>query len=91
MDPCATAQTPAKSLRRLSPVLIQYERGNIMPLIQLIVALVVVGVALWLINNYIPMDGTIKKILNVVVVIVVVLWLLSAFGVLGSMSGMRVG
>jgi hypothetical protein len=37
------------------------------------------------------MDGTIKKILNVVVVIVVVLWLLSAFGVLGPMSGMRVG
>ena len=35
-----------------------------MPLLQLIVALVVVGVALWLINNYIPMDGTIKKILN---------------------------
>ncbi|MFZ1829511.1 MAG: Thivi_2564 family membrane protein [Candidatus Competibacteraceae bacterium] len=62
-----------------------------MPLIQLIVALVVVGVALWLINNYIPMDGNIKKILNVVVIIVVILWLLSAFGVLGSMSGMRVG
>jgi hypothetical protein len=62
-----------------------------MPLIQLIVALVVVGVALWLINNYIPMDATIKKILNVVVVIVVVLWLLSAFGILGSMQGMRVG
>jgi len=62
-----------------------------MPLIQLIVALVVVGVALWLINNYIPMDGTIKKILNVVVVIAVVLWLLSAFGILGSMQGMRVG
>lgn len=62
-----------------------------MPLIQLIVALVVVGVALWLINNYIPMDATIKKILNVVVVIVVVLWLLSAFGILDSMQGMRVG
>ncbi len=62
-----------------------------MPLIQLIVALVVVGVALWLINNYIPMDGNIKKILNVVVIIVVVLWLLSAFGILGSMQGMRVG
>lgn len=62
-----------------------------MPLIQLIVALVVVGVILWLINNYIPMDATIKKILNVVVVIVVILWLLSAFGVLGSISGMRVG
>jgi formate hydrogenlyase subunit 4 len=62
-----------------------------MPLIQLVIALVVVGVALWLINNYIPMDATIKKILNVVVVIVVVLWLLSLFGVLGSMSGMHVG
>lgn len=62
-----------------------------MPLIQLIVALVVVGVALWLINNFIPMDGNIKKILNVVVIIVVVLWLLSAFGILGSMQGMRVG
>lgn len=62
-----------------------------MPLIQLIVALVVVGVALWLINNYIPMDATIKKILNVVVVIVVVLWLLSVFGILGSTQGIRVG
>jgi hypothetical protein len=62
-----------------------------MPLVQLIVTLVVVGVVLWLINNYIPMDATIKKILNVVVVIVVILWLLSVFGILGSMSGMRVG
>jgi 1-acyl-sn-glycerol-3-phosphate acyltransferase len=62
-----------------------------MPLIQLVVVLVVVGVLLWLINNYIPMDGTIKKILNAVVVIVVILWLLSAFGILGSMSSMRVG
>ncbi|MEE4379784.1 MAG: Thivi_2564 family membrane protein [Candidatus Competibacteraceae bacterium] len=62
-----------------------------MPLIQLIVVLVIVGVALWLINNYIPMEATIKKILNVVVVIVVVLWLLSAFGILGSMQGIRVG
>ena len=62
-----------------------------MPLIQLIVALVVVGVALWLINNYIPMDGTIKKILNVVVIIVVILFVLSAFGLLGPMQGIRVG
>jgi hypothetical protein len=49
------------------------------------------GVGLWLINNYIPMDSTIKKILNVVVVIVVVLWLLSAFGLLGPLSGLRIG
>ena len=62
-----------------------------MPLIQLVIALVVVGVALWLINNYIPMDATIKKILNVVVIIVVLLWLLSIFGLLGPMSGMHGG
>lgn len=61
-----------------------------MPLISLIITLVVVGVGLWLINNYIPMDGKIKTILNVVVVIVVVLWLLSVFGVLGSLAQLRV-
>ncbi len=53
-----------------------------MPLIQLVIVLVVVGVGLWLINNFIPMEGTIKTILNIVVVIAVVLWLLAAFGVL---------
>lgn len=58
-----------------------------MPLINVIVMLVVVGVVLWLINTYLPMDGKIKSILNVVVVIVVVLWLLRAFGVLSSISG----
>jgi hypothetical protein len=62
-----------------------------MPLINLIIILVVVGVILWLINNYIPMDGKIKSILNIVVVIVVILWLLSVFGVIGSLSGLRVG
>jgi len=62
-----------------------------MPLIQLVITLVVVGVVLWVINSYIPMQGTIKKILNAVVVIVVILWLLNVFGVLGPMSGMHVG
>ncbi|GBL45562.1 hypothetical protein SFMTTN_1372 [Sulfuriferula multivorans] len=62
-----------------------------MPLIQLVIVLVVVGVVLWLINTYIPMEATIKKILNVVVIIVVILWLLSVFGVLGSLSGVRIG
>jgi cation transporter-like permease len=62
-----------------------------MPLIQLIIVLVVVGVGLWLINNFIPMEGTIKMILNAVVVIAAIVWLLSAFGVLGSLTGMRVG
>ena len=62
-----------------------------MPLMNLIVGLVVVGVLLWLVNNYIPMDGKIKNILNIVVVVAVVLWLLSAFGVLGPLSSYRVG
>lgn len=55
-----------------------------MPLLNVVLALVVVGVVLWLINTYIPMQGTIKKILNVVVVIVVILWLLYGFGVIDN-------
>lgn len=62
-----------------------------MPLINLIVTLIVVGVLLWLVNTYIPMDRKIKSILNAVIVIAVVLWLLSAFGILGNMTGIRVG
>jgi hypothetical protein len=55
-----------------------------MSLIHLILVLIVVGVLLWLVNTYIPMDRKIKQILNIVVVIVVVLWLLQVFGVLGA-------
>ena len=62
-----------------------------MPLIHVIVVLVVVGVLLWLVNNYIPMAGSIKSILNAVVIIVVVLWLLSVFGLMGELSNIRVG
>ena len=62
-----------------------------MPLINVVIVLIVVGVILWLINQYIPMDSKIKSILNVVVIIAVVLWLLSAFGVIGSMSTIRIG
>lgn len=62
-----------------------------MSLVNLIVTLVVVGVALWAINTYIPMDRKIKSILNVVVVILVVLWLLQGFGLLGNIAGLRVG
>ncbi|HBB96200.1 MAG TPA: hypothetical protein DC054_12490 [Blastocatellia bacterium] len=62
-----------------------------MPLVQLVVVLIVVGVLLWLVNRFIPMDGKIKSILNVVVVIAVVLWLLNVFGFLGSLSKIRVG
>lgn len=60
-----------------------YFKRNIMSLISLIVVLVVVGVILYLVNNFIPMDGKIKNVLNIVVLIVVILWLLSVFGILG--------
>jgi hypothetical protein len=62
-----------------------------MPLIQLVEALVVVGVLLWLVNRFIPMQSSIKSILNGVVVIAVVLWVLSAFGLFHSLSKLRVG
>lgn len=62
-----------------------------MPLIPLIVALVIIGVALWLINTYIPMDQKIKTILNIVIVVVVCLWLLQVFGLMTGMNGYRVG
>jgi uncharacterized membrane protein YidH (DUF202 family) len=61
------------------------------PLINVVVVLIVVGVLLWLVNNYIPMDRKIKSILNVVVVIAVVLWLLQVFGLLGSLTSLHVG
>ena len=62
-----------------------------MPMIQVVETLIVVGVLLWLVNRFIPMAGSIKSILNAVVVIVVVLWLLNVFGVLPSLSRLRVG
>jgi len=62
-----------------------------MSLITLIIVLALVGLALWAINNYIPMQPTIKRIMNVVVIIVVVLWLLSVFGILGDIHTIRVG
>lgn len=53
-----------------------------MSLISLVITLIIVGVLLWLVNSYIPMDAKIKKILNIVVVVAVILWLLYAFGLL---------
>jgi 1-acyl-sn-glycerol-3-phosphate acyltransferase len=61
-----------------------------MSLITLAVTLIVIGVLLWLVNTYIPMDGKIKKILNVVVVICVVMWLLFAFGILNHSGDVHV-
>ena len=69
----------------------QHERRNTMPLIQVVIVLVVVGVILWLVNSYIPMQSTIKSILNVVVIIAVIIWLLTVFGLIGNLSAIRVG
>jgi hypothetical protein len=62
-----------------------------MPLIQVVLALIVVGVLLWLVNRFIPMQSNIKSILNGVVVISVVLWLLDVFGLFHSLSRIHVG
>ena len=62
-----------------------------MMLIQILVALIVVGILLWLVNNFIPMAASIKSIFNAVVVIVVVLWLLRVFGLMNYLSNIHMG
>jgi hypothetical protein len=61
-----------------------------MSLLTILLVLVVVGVLLWLVNTYIPMDRKIKTILNVVIVIAVIIWLLKAFGLFDSLRGMKI-
>jgi hypothetical protein len=61
-----------------------------MPLIQIVIVLVVVGLILWVINSYIPMQSTIKSILNVVVVIGVIIWLLDVFGLIDNIMSIRI-
>jgi predicted membrane protein len=65
------------------------EEPKKMPLINLVIALIVVGVALYLINRYIPMASSIKTILNVVVVVVVCVWVLQAVGLWGNLTNYR--
>jgi hypothetical protein len=55
-----------------------------MPLLNIVVTLIVIGFLLWLINRFIPMQGTIKSLMNAVVVIAVIIWLLYAFGIISS-------
>jgi len=62
-----------------------------MPLVTLVITLAVIGVLLWLVNRFIPMQGQIKGILNAVVVIAVVIWLLKVFGLIGYLTQFRVG
>ncbi len=61
-----------------------------MPLISVVITLIVVGILLWLVNAYIPMDGKIKSILNAVVVICVIVWLLYAFGIINRADEIKI-
>ena len=61
-----------------------------MPLLAVILALIVVGILLWLINTYVPMEPSIKRILNIVVMIALVIWLLKVFGLLAYLSSVTV-
>jgi hypothetical protein len=100
-EPCGQARFEPESSRELKPGQhLQTDEGRspakqgrskIMPLIQLLEVLVVVGVLLWLVNRFIPMQGTIKSILNGVVVIAVVLWIMNVFGLFHSLSSIHVG
>jgi hypothetical protein len=78
--------------KRVEPVPKNFTSKNlkIMSLVSLAITLIVIGVLLWLVNTYIPMDGKIKKILNVVVVVCVVVWLLYAFGIINHAGDVRV-
>lgn len=58
-----------------------------MSLLSVLIAIVVVGVVLWAVNTYVPLDPKIKRILNIVIVLVLVIWLLKAFGVWGAIAG----
>jgi len=62
-----------------------------MPILTILLVLIIVGVLLWLVNTYIPMDGKIKKIINIVAVVAVIIWLLSVFGVFAYLGGANVG
>ena len=62
-----------------------------MPLLQVIGVLIVVGILLWLVNTFIPMARSIKSILNIVVVLCVLVWLANVFGIIHSLSKIRVG
>jgi hypothetical protein len=62
-----------------------------MSLLSIILVIVVVGVLLWAINSFVPMDSKVKSILNIVVVLLLIFWLLQAFGLIQGLSNIRVG
>jgi hypothetical protein len=85
-----STQTRCVTLERIEGAPRNTKGQEIMPLIQVLEVLIVVGVLLWLVNRFIPMQSSIKSILNGVVVIAVVLWLLNVFGLFHALSNVRV-
>jgi hypothetical protein len=67
------------------------QRSELMPLTQIFITLIIVGVLLWLVNRFIPMQSTMKGILNGLVTIVVVVWLVNVFGLMHYITNFRVG
>lgn len=61
-----------------------------MSLITILLVIIIVGFLLWLINSFIPMDGNIKKILNVVVILILIVWLLKVFGIFNTLMGIHI-
>jgi uncharacterized membrane protein SirB2 len=92
---CISEQLPAFKIRMMRKVAKKRARQRkdnfIMPLTQVVFVLIVVGVVLWLINQFIPMASSIKSILNAIVVIGVLWWLGNVFGFFHSMSHIRIG
>ncbi|MGC2637497.1 MAG: Thivi_2564 family membrane protein [Acidobacteriaceae bacterium] len=61
-----------------------------MPIMQIVITLVIVGVLMWLVNRFIPMQSTIKRILNGLVTILVVVWLVNVFGLMHYVTDFHV-
>jgi hypothetical protein len=70
--------------------LVQIKKNIVMPILTILLVIIAAGVILWLVNSYIPMQRTIKNILNAVVVIILVIWLLNVFGVLESLKNVTI-
>jgi hypothetical protein len=62
-----------------------------MPILTIILVIVLVGVLLWALNSFVPMDPKVRSILNIVVVLLLIIWLLQAFGLLHGLANIRVG
>ena len=60
-----------------------------MPLLNVIMVLVVVGVLLYVVEILLPIDQTIKRIIHIIVILAVCIWLLQAFGIIGPLGSLR--